>query len=933
MIRSSIRVLLLGFLVLAASLGAGAQSVTGTLSGIVWDESGDPVKEAEVILEGPSIQGTWKSRTDASGTYSIFQIPPSEDLTVRAVSPDFGQSDTFRLRIKAGVVTTLNMTLSRVEATEVEVFGTPISTRQATVPTTLPELEARTVPFIGEGSDRSYQSLLYFNPTATHSRLAGNPAMGGATGVENVYLIDGLFTNDPVLGTFGVSLNSIFFKEMGSEIYGVEAQNPTSTGGFFNLITRSGSNEFHGDLFAWTTDASLMARENSNDFEVTEEETWSAVDYGFALGGPIKKDRLWFFVAANPYTKTEERKGANIIRNVESGRMRDLPYDYENRTRTTTFLGKLSWRISDSHRIELVTFGDPSNRKLNEGPSPTVYPEARRSRRETGGLNVGLRWFATFGHRLFGEAFLATTSRKDDLTPWLSDEAGYGIPLVVSQDWSPETAISPGFGRFAHDTRKSRQIGLKATGLLDTQFGFHEITGGLEHHGFYWDRFSDYTGGAFIEVSDLAGPNPLDPGDYGTRITTSLTDPDFRGKGGYSAAFLQDRWSPLEDLTFTFGLRWEQNRVESLDGNSLRLNSLSPRLGITWDFTGTDRGKLYASAGRYHQRVPLYLSQALDAGQGSTREILTAGSDPIRYTYSQNPALVLPGIRNQSQDEFTLGIQYELFPDFVVGARAVYRELNKLLETVGYWNSAAESIDLIVMNPGHQRTAILDSWRGVLPDYAPLPTPKRRYKALEITFEKRFTDKWFLQGNYTLSRLSGNTAAGHDRSLGKVPEPNDTPEWDIPSAAWIRNRYGILPTDRTHQAKLLGGVQFDFGLLLGGSIRFDTGRPRNKLAPWPKKEIGYGTLFVSPRGTDGRLPSALTLNLHAEYAVKIKGSSLALYMDVINLMNDQTAFVLEEDYYEKRSFWSDPSVISPDYGKTKKNTAPRAIGIGLRWSF
>jgi len=469
---------LAAFLLLEGALLPRAQTVTGSLAGVVWNEEGKPIAGAEVTVSGASIQGLLKTFTDESGNYGIVQLPPSEDLTVRAVSAEAGRSDTFHIRIKAGVVTTLNLVIAPVESTEIEVFGTPISTRQATVPTTLPEVEARTVPFIGEFSDRSYQSLLYFNPTATHSRLAGNPAMGGATGVENVYLIDGLYTNDPVLGTFGVYLNSIFFREMASEIYGVEAQNPTSTGGFFNLITRSGSNEFHGDVFAWTTHSGLMARKDSDDFEVAEEQSWTAVDYGFALGGPILRDRLWFFAGVNPYTKTEENRGSDIVRRLDTGALLDFPFDHENRTRTTTYLGKLTWRAHDNHRVEFVAFGDPSSQKLNEGPSPTAYPAARDSLRDKGGASYGLRWFGAFSPRVFGEAFFGSTRMRNDLKPGPAGAAGSGVPLAWSLNYSPELAITPGFGQFTLDTRTTRQFGVKFTGLLDTRSGFHEITGG-----------------------------------------------------------------------------------------------------------------------------------------------------------------------------------------------------------------------------------------------------------------------------------------------------------------------------------------------------------------------------------------------------------------------------------------------------------------------
>jgi hypothetical protein len=288
-------------------------------------------------------------------------------------------------------------------------------------------------------------------------------------------------------------------------------------------------------------------------------------------------------------------------------------------------------------------------------------------------------------------------------------------------------------------------------------------------------------------------------------------------------------------------------------------------------------------------------------------------------------------VENQSQDEWVLSLQHELRSDLVVGARAVYRELNRLLETVGYVTPSGD-INLIVMNPGHQSTPLLESWRGVVPDYQRFPEPVRRYEALELMVDKRFANRWFLHANYTLSRLEGNTAAGYDRGNPELA-PNATKEWDIPSGVWIQNRFGCLPTDRTHQVKATGGYRFDNGLLVGGSLRFDTGRPIDKMADWPKNEVGYGKLYVVPRGTAGRLPSATTINVHAEYAIKLGRSTLTAYFDVFNLLNDQVEFRVDETYYEKRSYWSDPLVVNPDWGKTKSRTETRAAALGLKWSF
>ena len=927
------RILVACFAIIASGLYCiqyRAQTTTGTLAGRVVDEGERPVAGASVTVSSGSIQGAMRAVSDSKGEFHISFVPPSAAAKVDIEATGYGRV-SFTVAIVPGVVTTRDTVLAS-GSDQVVVSAPAVAPRQPTVPMVLPEEEIQALPVLGEFQDRSYQSLLYFSPTATHSRLAGNPAIAGSTGIENVYLLDGIYTNNFVTGTWGTNLNIHFFREIDTEVYGVEAENGCSTGGFFNMITKSGGNDFHGELFGWTTAKSWTASEKENDFEVTQGRPWEAYDVGLDIGGPIVKDRLWFFVGYNPYYKTESNEGADILRNTYNGSSAVVPYDFDKTWRSATYLAKLTWRANEKHQFEFVAFGDPSRQHLREGLLPTLVPISAASRRSLGSDNAGLKWYAAFSPRLFIETRLSATSSKNQLKPWLSGSEGYGTPQWVSQDWDSDLAISSGFGKFTSDKMHSTQFGIRGVWMPSGGFGHHEVTFGGERDSFDWDQVSGYTGGYMMQLRKQSGPDLFDPASYKNWYIYSVQDPSYKERGSYGAIFLQDRWTLLDELTVTAGLRWENNHLKSQRGNSLDLSSVSPRFGISWDFLGNDMSKLYASWGRYYERVPLYLAQLMDAGHASYKGTFVGGARTALAIYNQCPAAPLPGVKNQSQDEAVIGIEWEMIPELVIGARAVYRDLNKLLETGGVYNPATGSIDLLIMNPGDQTTPLLDSWRGVVPGYTSFPKPVRRYEALELLCEKRFSNRWSLQGNYTLSRLKGNTAAGYDRGTPELA-PNATKEWDIPSSVWIENRYGPLPTDRTHQLKVLGGYKFDMGLLLGATLRVDSGRPKSKLADWPKNEVGYGKLYVTPRGSEGRLPTAVTLNLHAEYTWKIMRTTLTLFADVINVFNDQYVFRIEEGYYEKRSNWSDPSIVSPDWGKVRSRTEPRAAAFGFKWAF
>ena len=912
-----------------AGIASAAQTPTGGLAGRVTDSKGNGLVGVVVSASGPCLPGTPAGVTDAEGRYRLAHLPPCESVDVVFEAQGLSRVVRHDVPVRSDALTEVNAVLAE-GGDEISVSAPRMNAGRAGSPVVFPEPQIRDIPVLGEFRDRSFQSLLYWTPGATHSRLAGNPAMAGATGIENIYVMDGVVTNDPVTGTFGTNLNVGFLASLELEPVATEAGEGASTGGLFNVVTRSAGDEFSGDVFAWGTADALTAKEHSNDFEVNRSFSWRAYDAGFTVGGPIVKGRAWVFAGYNPASRTQHQEGFDVVRNAGTGAQRGLPYDEDDVTETSTYLAKFLWRPTPRHSLSLGVFGDASRAALHEGPRPTLFPAASRSRRVAGSTNVVLAWNAAATPSFFTEALVAATHRREDLSPWRGET--YGIPLVVSQDWDQDLALTPGFGRYRREDRDTRQASVKASWLLEGFGGRHELSASAQGIASSWDRISDYTGGRSVKVRNQNGPDLTDPADYRNRYVTTLQGTRLEGRGRYVALALQDAWSPTGRLTLTGGLRAEWTSIWSPRGNGLSLATVSPRLGVTWDLSGGGRTKVFAAWGRYAERVPLYLSLALDGTQGSSRTSFLDGVRVGRSTYTQRAARVVPGVRNQSQTDAVLGVQVMLRPDTTLTLRAVTRDLDRLLETVGYVDPATGSIDLLVMNPGRQWSPLLETWRGVIPDFAPFPRPVRRYKALEIQIEKRYSDRWFFQANATLSRLEGNTAAGYDRNIPELA-PNATREWDIPSARWAENRFGPLSTDRTLQVKAVGAYRWEGGLVLGGTLRFDTGRPISRLYDWPEGEPGYGKLFAAPRGSSGRLPSALTLGLHAEMSWALGEGRLTIFGDVLNVLNDQPAFRVEETFLRPRDGWGDPAVRDASWGLTRSRTDPRAAAFGVRWTF
>lgn len=922
---------------LALSGAVFAQGNTGSLSGRVVDTQGNPIPGASVEVTSKYLQGPRGTATNLQGEFLIPYLPPASDYKLVVEAVGFNKVIQSNVTVSLGSTTTLEATLMS-GGEEVTVTARPpaVTLKETKISTNLTQEELETIP-IG----RQYQDTLYLAPTVVGSGMGGNPGVAGSTGSENVFLVNGLNTTDPVTGTFGTNLNYNFIREMEVSTGGLDAEYGASTGGLFNVLTKSGSNEFHGELFAYYTDDSFTANAHSTDMSVNKPQLYHNYDYGFDLGGPILKDKLWFFVAYNPSLYSRHYEGTSVLTNVNQyhpayGTQLEIPYEYDNLSRNWFWSAKFNYRVNERHNLELSVFSDPSHMWYNEGYVDTLDQRSRLTRRFQGGYNAAFKWYATWSSNFFMDLGVGKTHARLDILPW--DSAGYGRPQIVSRDYSPFLSIGGGSGTVLWDDRDTDQLALKMTYLWNK----HEIKFGGEYEALKWNSYSGYTGGRSWYVQyNLVNPNPASPNpqDYYYWIIYTLQNPRYYEKGAYTALFAQDKWSLADNVTLSYGLRWERNEVKPDNGGAkLSLDSWSPRAGISWDFMKNGRSKAYLNVGRFYQRLPIAMSSSMDPGHATYVDVYRRYPKEFYYrnTYGAIPTTILDGVKNQYTDELVAGVEYEWKPDLTVGFRAVFRELGRVIEDVGYIDSLG-GISYIIMNPGDQWPAdVMDRWASAVPDYERFPKPIRNYQGYTLTLNKRFADNWFLNANYTLSFLKGNYEGGSGGYSLAGLNPGASSAFDIPEHILNLNRYGWLPQDIRHQLKVQGSYRFDFGLILGANLVLQSGRPLDKRMGYPTYEAGYGTVLVEPRGSD-RLPGTWQLDLHAEYNWKLWKTNLAFFADVFNVTNRQTATGKYPTYYQAPDYLSDVTSgnlrLDRNWGKTTSRQRSRNARLGLKWSF
>ena len=296
------------FAVLAAGLPTIARAgTTGAIRGIVTDEAtGNPVAGVTVTVTSPALQVEQTEFTDSRGSYEITELPPGEyavhfyfaNVHVEGSGVTLNADKTIqvngRLPAEKAKVQTIRVT---EHAPNVDIGNTQVETQVTN------EL-VRNVPIRG----RTYESVMTLAPGVSADTGNGaNFSFSGGTGLENNFLIDGANTTSPSFGVSGTRLSLEFIGETNVITGGYNAEYGRATGGVVNVVTKSGSNQFHGDVWLnaqpFQLDPERVAR--AGEAIARFSRLQYALDAGFDLGGPIVKDRLWFFVGFNPQIQAD----------------------------------------------------------------------------------------------------------------------------------------------------------------------------------------------------------------------------------------------------------------------------------------------------------------------------------------------------------------------------------------------------------------------------------------------------------------------------------------------------------------------------------------------------------------------------------------------------------------------------------------------------
>jgi hypothetical protein len=918
--------------------GAAVAQTTGRIMGSVSDEQQGVLPGVTVEARGPALQGSRATSTDQSGVYRLTLLPPGQYEVTFTLQ---GFATETRTGVTVGLArdTTLDAVMRPALKESLVVSGEVplVDVSSATVATNLAATSIQTLP-----SGRNYSSLVQVAPgtssDASNNNLDQNTiTVYGSSGAENAYFIDGVNTTGMEYGFQGKELNFEFIQEIDVKTGGYEAEYGRATGGIINVITKSGGNEFHGDVFGYYDNDRYQASAEPVVSPQGTVEGFTKKDFGLDLGGYIVRDKLWFYAA---YDKVENTTQSALPAGPDAGQVVSSP--------STRDLGsaKLTWNPATNQSLTATFFQDPrtdtgaisdANHTLNG--DPLTY----EGQREFGGQDYALRYDGIFGASWAVSAQVARHQEKNNVGP--ASAAG---DVIQYRDLANNAYQTGGFGRIEVKQFKRDFYGASLSRFLSG----HELKFGAEYEKAVADVTKRYSGGQQVDILT----NQVDPGKP-IYSHTYWTTPDatvenapisaLSGSPGHrnTTLYLQDRWTVSSTLTLNLGVRWD--RQEIIDSSGVKQIDLkkdfAPRLGFVWDPSGTHRSKVYGSFGQFYEQIPMDLVIRSFNYERQPRIVNYSPTDthpdPAAEADLNTASTILggftepsdPNIRNQYVEEYILGGEKEVAADIAVGIKGIYRSYGRVIEDFLCIDDGTYCIG----NPGQ---GIMSQVYTL--DYSqtfPAPRPVRIFRGVQLDVTKRFSNNWQMLASYLYSTLEGNFDGEFAPYTNVGADPNISAAYDYydfftdgKDLSKITNR-GYLSNDRRSQFKVSGIYMTPFKLAIGVSAYYRTGTPLSRM--------GYSDaysryeFFLNLRGSEGRTPATYEADLHLGYPIEVRPITINLLLDFFNVFNAQRPVLLDQRWGFEEADNSSPTPVNPDYGKAILRTPPTSVRLGLRISF
>jgi hypothetical protein len=927
-----------------AGLGIAQTVQTGNIMGSVLSPEGEPLPGVSVTIISPAMiipklatvtneRGAFRFMALAPGDYQMtFELEGMKTLIRKGV----------RVAVAQTVTINVTMELKTLEESITVVGKSPtVDKLRTTRPANMDKEFLRSIP-----AARNLNQFFNMAPG-----VDGISAHGGST-MDNAVLLDGVNLIDAATGVqaAGVNFGLDIMEELSIQIGGLSAEYGSVRGAVVNVVSKSGGNKFSGTASFYLNHEKLKG-DNTKGTPLAGAKSGNKLEYEpiVTLGGPIIKDRLWFFM--NGSFNRAERFVAGYPGNCAPGSEKPIttlvPYPFV----------KLSFQPGANDKFTLSY--NYSNQISDDGGASKFSMESVTQKRRAPGHVLNLQWTKFFGSNFF-------TNLKYGMVLYKLLLNGKGNQ---AQTYEYNTGISGGNSWRNHDlyTRNRFQFNADATAFIDNLAGTHELKfgGEVQYAHTTWDIYgvSDpVTGGCYIDFIGGAYYDTLIlKGNGFNRIDNMLN----------YAGFVQDSWSITRNLNLSLGLRLEYNSIiypaQNTEEGDIEFlgqiynrsipesmtmytwTNLAPRMGLIYDLFSDGKTLFKASFSRYILPNQIgWINLSHPNGWFGYYQYLNPDGSPIPGKVAK---WAMPGgfknggaqigykdykLKAGYTDEVTVGIERELFADLSIGARYIRKwdrnqpnmvdaaqlDIDKLLSTgeIVWTNWTAKT----AVDPFNGQTLTFYERINMTASEIYIVNPpgaNRDYDGFELTLNKRYSNRWALNISYVYAKSRGLiTTTRGDESLGGAVAGF----FQSPNAH--TNANGALPLERRHQVKVEGLVRGPWGINLSGYFRYLSGLPAtrtvssNYLGLKLKQNV---TIYAETRGSD-HLPYVMQLDLRLEKVVRFKGVGIGVFADCFNIFNRGVA----------TGMWMNSSnLVTYKFKQMTAINDPRIFQLGARFEF
>jgi hypothetical protein len=913
------------FALLVCIAGVASAHAQSAIAGVVKDASGAVLPGVTVAVASPAlIEKTRSAVTDSSGQYKITDLRPG------LYSVTF-QLEGFATVARAGVE--LPATFTATISTEMKVGALQ---ETVTVSGESPIVDVQTVTqqsvmnrqvldTLPTGRNMFAQAALVAGVTTNRPDIGGSEGMQsiniqvhGSNADDIAYQVDGMSVNSDNNngGTNGLYPNDGMIQELSIQTSALPAE--VATGGIrMNIIPRDGGNSFHGSLFATGANHSFQSSNltpalQANGLKLANGIS-SIYDVNGSLGGPIDRDRLWFF------TTMRRNASNNLVANTYNVDGTQAVDD----NRLKSILGRVTYQASRKNKVSFYLDDQGKYRgHRRPGGSSFVSPEATWVQQSPLGFTSQAKYTSTVSNKMLVEAGFSMY--------YLHWTQGYRPESVGPSRLDFTTSVRTGATTYNFNQWNVRRT---YAGAVSYVTGSHAFKTGVQFSNGPYRQTQEVRDDLILRFSNGVA-NSVDtynsPVDIRQYMNADL------------GLYAQDQWT-MGRVTVSPGVRFDYYNAsisaEHADAgrfigardlaaisNVPNWKSIVPRLAAAWDPFGSGKTAVKASASKYMKNegmgfTSLVNKMSLSSSRRSWADLNGDGNaqenelGPSTGFTGGSTTTIDPDIKRPYNWEYSASVQRELRARLSVSAAYFNRRLRDLYGTKNTLVPPADYTPVTITNPltnqpltvYNQNVSTLGQVAAVLSTRSELNS---NYNGVEFKAEQRFLNGADLFGGATIGRARGSVRGSSD---------------DLNNPNVLINSIGATGFDSTYQYKVAGSYPLPAGISVSGALQIATGLPLSRNFTVTRTQVPNLTQVTQsvdlvPAGSV-RLPSHYLLDMRFAKTLKLGGGSrLQGIADLYNLLNDNASI-------------GQVTAVGPSLGQVSEIIQGRLLRLGLQWNF